>query len=50
MFFSFYDEIKANNYGLECLRLLHEIFGGNVGQFLLIINCFVNNQLFCCRF
>lgn len=43
MFSSFYDEIQANNYGLECLRLLNEIFGGNDSQFLLVINCLVTD-------
>ena len=27
-FSSFYGESDMNNYGLECLRLLNEIFGG----------------------
>lgn len=41
-FSSYYTEDNINNYGLECLRLLNEIFGGKQDvsiSYLLILVC-----------
>lgn len=37
-FSSYYGESDANNYGLECLRLLNEIFGGTTTYIYIIIS------------
>lgn len=43
MFSTYYNEKETNSFGLECIRLLNEVFGGNVSQFLLIINSLVTD-------